>query len=353
LKLTPTQKRLSVPAWLSGIASERGIPLAVLVELTRKCNLECGHCYLVRSPGRRELDTPRLFSLFGELRRAGCLFLALSGGEPLLRRDFPAILRKAGSMGFALQVLTNGQLVDERMASVLAEANVFSVSLSMYDCRAAGHDCVTGTPGSFDKTISAIRLMREINLPVVMKFVITSRNFMNFDAMRSLARSFRAVARFDTVITPKDDGCPSPLRFRTGDAMLGRVFAKMRADIRYSGRAKRSPESLLCTAGRSFCSVNAYGDVYPCVQWPVRAGNVRTRDFLGIWKSSPVLERIRSTRPEDLKACVECGLLNYCRRCPGLAHVEDGSSLSASSEACRQARAMRRAVARARHSRPA
>src|SRR6266536_5634173 len=81
-------------------------------------------------------------------------------------------------------------------------------------------------------------------------------------------------------------------------------------------------EGYSCSAAHSFCYISPYGDVYPCVQFPLPSGNVRTQKFLDIWRDSTQLKEVRTIRARDLPVCSGCSHVGTCTRCPGLAYME-------------------------------
>jgi radical SAM protein with 4Fe4S-binding SPASM domain len=92
-------------------------------------------------------------------------------------------------------------------------------------------------------------------------------------------------------------------------------------------------ETLPCSASHTFCYVSPYGDVYPCVQFPLPTGNVRATRFLDIWQHSPQMNEVRSITVNDLPVCSTCSHGRSCTRCPGLAHME-GNMRGPSSQDC-------------------
>ena len=77
-----------------------------------------------------------------------------------------------------------------------------------------------------------------------------------------------------------------------------------------------------CSAGHTACYISPYGDVFPCVQFPLPSGNMRRQKFLDIWRHSPQLKEVRSIRARDLPTCSTCAHVGTCSRCPGLAYME-------------------------------
>ena len=81
-------------------------------------------------------------------------------------------------------------------------------------------------------------------------------------------------------------------------------------------------DELPCSAGHTACYVSPYGDVYPCVQFPLPSGNVARQKFLDIWRHSPQMNEVRSIHARDLPGCSTCSHVGSCTRCPGLAYME-------------------------------
>ena len=69
------------------------VPVAASIELTMRCNLHCAHCYCPPGDRGRELDTDEIKGVFDRMAEMGTLFLLMTGGDPLLRKDFPKIGR--------------------------------------------------------------------------------------------------------------------------------------------------------------------------------------------------------------------------------------------------------------------
>jgi radical SAM protein with 4Fe4S-binding SPASM domain len=90
-----------------------------------------------------------------------------------------------------------------------------------------------------------------------------------------------------------------------------------------------------CSAGHTAAYISPYGDVFPCVQFPLPSGNVRKQKFIDIWRDSPALHEVRSIRARDLPVCSTCSHVGTCSRCPGLAYME-GNMRGPSTADCQQ-----------------
>jgi MoaA/NifB/PqqE/SkfB family radical SAM enzyme len=106
---------MSLMAEVNAKAQALGVPLSVHLDLTYRCNERCEHCYLEHDD-KGEMTTAEIFDIFDQLADAGVFFLVLSGGEPLLRRDFFTILERARALLFNVKLKTNAVMIREAEA---------------------------------------------------------------------------------------------------------------------------------------------------------------------------------------------------------------------------------------------
>ncbi len=320
-------------------------PVRAVFELTYRCNLACDFCYC-KGQGRREMSTEEICRTISDLHSEGCMFLSLSGGEILCHPDFWHIAGHARSQRIALELKTNGTLIDDEAADRIAGLLPMNVDISIHGAEAGGHDAVTGVSGSFDAALRGMRLLRARGVHVTVKSLLTRENYHEYDRIRALADSLGSDCLVDITVSAGQDGGCGAHRHRMDDSQLADFVAGHEAEFLVALAQTLTEDDFLeaadchqCNAGLTTCCINPYGDVYPCVQFIRTVGNVTESDFPSIWRGSEELGRIRQVRLRDLQICRECELLPYCVRCPGLADLEDGDMLGPSSEACRQARA--------------
>lgn len=315
-----------------------GIPLAVHFDLTYRCNERCVHCYLDHED-HGELTTAEIKDILDQVAAAGTLFLTLSGGELLLRRDFFELLAYARQLRFDVKVKTNATLISAAAAVRMRELGVRQVQVSVYSHRPEVHDAITRVPGSLDRTVRAIRELGACGMKVLVANVLMRQNALDYPGVRALAESLGAEYTLDPTITPKMDGDTSVLALRVPEAqvlhlfrdrsLVGEDFCRVGAP----GADDETLDSTPCSAGHIACYITPYGDVYPCVQFPLPSGNLRRERFDDIWWRSPQLEEVRSIRIRDLTTCPSCDHVTTCTRCPGLAFME-GSMRGPSSADC-------------------
>jgi len=203
------------------------------------------------------------------------------------------------------------------------------VQISIYSHRPEVHDAITKVPGSLRQSIGAVRLLREQGLTVTMANVLMVQNAADYQGVRALAAELDAKFTIDPTITPMMDGDRSILKLNVDQAALQEVFRNR--DLVGNVEEFCAPPSsvdeealdmLPCSAGHTACYVSPYGDVYPCVQFPLPSGNVRRTKFVDIWRDSPQLKEVRGITLRDMPTCSKCAHGATCTRCPGLAYME-------------------------------
>jgi radical SAM protein with 4Fe4S-binding SPASM domain len=330
---------MSLLSEMSQKAFNLGVPISVHLDVTYRCNERCVHCYLDHED-HGEMTTAEIKDVLDQLAEAGVFFLTFSGGEVFLRRDFFELLEHARRLLFNVKIKTNAVMIREAEAQRLRALGVDTIQISVYSHRPEIHDAITKLPGSFDRSIKAIRFMLDQGLKVTMANVLMTWNRHDGDGVQQLAAELGANYTVDPTITPKMDGDTSILSLRIPGEELADVFhnpALVPNMEEFCAPPKPVSdddlESYSCSAGHSFCYISPYGDVYPCVQFPLPSGNVRRQKFLDIWNHSPELNEVRSIKARDLTTCSSCSHVGSCTRCPGLAYLE-GSMRGPSTADC-------------------
>jgi len=333
---------------------EKHRPLSVHFDLTYRCNERCVHCYLDHD-NHGELTTAECLQVLDDLARSGALFLTFSGGEIFLRPDLYEILAAARRLHFDISLKTNALLVTPERAARLGELGVRRVQISVYSDIPAVHNAITKVPGSLQRTLAAIPILLQHGLQVKLACPLMRENLLAYRGVMTLAEKLGVPYILDLTITPMMDGSSGPLAHRASVSSLLPVLqdARLEACKPQPTSATARPESvgplgsaissgiespayqdLPCSAGHNSCYISPYGDVFPCVQLPQAAGNLRREKFDDIWYHAPQLERLRAIRESQLPVCSRCEIRSYCERCPGLALMEGGNLLGAYERAC-------------------
>lgn len=324
------------------------VPLSVHFDVTYRCNERCVHCYLDHED-YGELETAEIKNILSQLAASGTLMLTFSGGEIFLRQDFFELLEFAKGLHFDIALKSNALMITKARAARLRSLGIRQVQVSVYSADADLHDAITKVRGSFARSLQAIQFLKAQGLRVKIACPLMTQNLSGLEQLRRLADELGVSYVIDMTITPKLDGDTSVLAMRNsaedlmgvmqdptlqGNPALGGDSETAIGSAVSSGMESDAYDGIPCSAGHNTCYISPYGDVYPCVQMPMAAGNLRKERFEEIWRRSPQFERVRAIRDSDLPVCAKCSIRQYCERCPGLAQMEGGDLLGAYERAC-------------------
>lgn len=344
----PDRQAGSVMQQIRARARAHRVPLHAMIEVTHRCNLRCAHCYLAGATPQDDLGLDAWLAILDQLAGAGCLFLNISGGEPLVRDDLSRLVAEARRRSFAVTLFTNGTLLTPRLADTLAANHLQRVEISLLGAGARSHDALTRSPGSFERACRAVALLRERGVNVQIKTTWMRPNIDEAESIARLVKSMGASFRGGFLLLPNlthgpghalDDLQPSPEQLR---ALARRHRTPHTPDpSRPRPRLTEDQKKALvpCGAGNTSCLVNAQGILQPCVALRKDIGDLTRRPFLSLWQQHPFLQNLRNLRLADLSECSSCSYLAVCRRCAGLALAETGSLRGPSPQACRLAQA--------------
>lgn len=315
---------------LGNRAIDLGVPLGVQLDLTYRCNERCVHCYLDHDD-HGEMTTAEVKDVLGQLAEAGTFFLTLSGGEIFMRPDLFEIIEHARRLTFSVKLKTNAVMVTKAKARRVAALGVESVQISLYSHKPEVHDEITKLPGSFRRTLAGARALTAAGVKVSFANVLMKHNAGDYPEVRALSESLGIEYKADATITPMMDGDRGVLELNVDAETLARIYrdGAMVGEAADEYCAPSGPldaedalNSLPCSAGHSAAYISPYGEVFPCVQFPLLTGNVRTQRFAEIWRHSPQFAEVRAIRLSDVQGCSSCVHGSSCSRCPGLAYTE-------------------------------
>src|ERR1700723_4035133 len=183
--------------------SGQRVPMQVSIEVTRRCPLECQHCYNNLPMGdqdarSREMSTEEHFRMLDELAEMGCFWLLYTGGEIFARKDFLEIYTEAKKRGFLITLFTNGTMINERIADHLAQYRPFAIEITLYGATRETYEALTQIPGSYDRCMRGIRMLLDRKLPLKLKTVPTTVNRHEVYEMQRMAeQDFGVDFKFD------------------------------------------------------------------------------------------------------------------------------------------------------------
>lgn len=333
--------------YAEAVASTGGL-VRIDFNLTPRCNLNCIHCYRMteRTKSGEILSTDEVISLLERAAGLGAMWTTFSGGEPLLRPDLAELLSAADALGFAVAILTNGTLLDEHRANLLADYRVWQVQVTLMGGTAEVHDRVVQVPGSFKKAVRGIERLLDRGVTVDVAFVGLRENWDSMEDLWRLCDRLGVRLRASFVVTAGLGGDMSPLAHVVPDKELrralrvGRRYHILLQDEDWDPVCRPVSPSLsqqtpLCNAAHKIVGINWDGTVWPCIVWPLVAGDIRTADLAEIWRNSPVLNEVRRYHDSDRDSCVGCRLRRRCMICPARSWLLSGQFLDPDEQTCR------------------
>ncbi|MGC8660838.1 MAG: radical SAM protein, partial [Desulfomonilaceae bacterium] len=173
-------------------------------EMTRRCNLKCVHC---RAGASDQLDPDELSfdegrKLIEEIREQGTPILIMTGGEPLMRKDFFPLADHAVKTGLRPVLATNGALVTREVAAELAKVGIPRASVSLDGPTPTDHDAFRGVPGAFESSLKGIEMLKAAGIGVQINTTLARRNRLQLGEMLKLAEKVGATAFHVFLLVP-------------------------------------------------------------------------------------------------------------------------------------------------------
>ena len=328
------------------------VPFGVMFELTYNCNEKCIHCF---NPGAsrndsekstrgdtKELNLSDYKRIIDELAEMGVVRITLTGGDPFVKKDIWAIIQYIYDKDFALDIYTNGIYLSEN-DNVFKLAKFFprSVGISIYSGDAYIHELITRRKDSFEKSLSVIKSLTNLAIPMMIKCPITKANVKLYYTVANIANEYGGTIQYDLSISNSVDGdfsITKNLRIdeKTMEIVLrdSQVPLYVGEEVPNYGQQHKDPSSNLCGAGHYSINITPDGKVYPCNALTIELGNVNSETFSSIWKNSEELIKLRKITLADTEICGKLPCCEYCNYCVGCSFTEYGSVLKPNTENC-------------------
>lgn len=337
-------------------------PRRALWEITWRCDLRCRHCLVNGGPEpRTELDTETALDLVDQLADLGVRIVSLTGGEPLVRRDWPILARRIRDRRMALRLSTNGHLLDDAALAEVLDLGVEKIAVSLDGCKAT-HDRLRrstsgGGPSSFDRVLAVIDRLRPT--PIVTEVITTvlRDNLAELPALHELLvargvdlwtvqlahrtgrladRAGDADLERPALLSP--DELPALERFVVDAARHPRLAPRAHNSIGYLGKAepllrsaghRAAPPRFWkgCRCGIDRIGIEPDGGIKGCasqVGAPFVVGRVPPESLRAVWEDRGRWHWLAPAAPSG--PCAGCALFAVCGAgCKALALGSTGS----------------------------
>ena len=344
------------------LAAEKRIPVNGSIEVTPLCTMDCDMCFVRLS--REEMEArgrlrtaEEWLSIAQEMKDAGVLFMLLTGGEPLLYPGFKELYLGLRKMGFILTLNTNGTLIDEEWADFFKQNPIRRYNITLYGASDRAYRELCHLPGGYERTVRAIELLRERELPIKLNYTLTTKNaedlpvFLDYckerdlpysidprlmPATRERPRSFDFSSRLPAEEAARAAHEIHRCYYLTREAFLSfcaRQLAEVEARARFAAEhpEARKPARSACKAGLCSFTLNWQGHMRPCVILTSPEVDVFREGFAAGW------QQIQDGMEKLLihADCAVCPRRGLCDICPASALYETGRQDGKPDYACR------------------
>ncbi|PVX25593.1 MAG: hypothetical protein CW691_04130 [Candidatus Bathyarchaeum sp.] len=343
-----------------GLKGKQNIPQIVSFAVTKACNLRCLHCHAdAREAFPNELTVKEATQAIDEMAALGTEALIFSGGEPLLRKEL--VLQLANyctDVGIMPAMLTNGVLINHKVAYELKEAGILAVGIPVDSPDPELHDRLRNVRGTFDKALRGIRACIDMDLEVIITTMALKSNFATVPQMIDFVSGIGVdqVAIYDLVPNGRGKDMRDDMMLQEQREQVIRYLQRMQEEkemvFLFSGglplypeiaatmhktNGTKPPDLLLkqfwihapvgCPAGINYVSLRPNGDVYPCPFLQIKVGNIREQSLSDMWYGSQVFKALRDRSLLKGK-CGECEYKETCGGCRGRAYSCTGDYLA-------------------------
>lgn len=304
----------------------------LFLELTLRCNEHCLHCGSwcgdVKS---EELSVEQYRTFLEQLKEDMTVdgkMLCITGGEPLLRKEFFEIMEIADKLGFKWGMTSNATLINDEVARDLRRVGMGTISVSI-DGLEETHDAFRQTPGGYKKAMNGIESLLRVGgfQAVQITTVVTHQNIgqldelfkifneMDIDSWRviNMEPMGRAKNHPELILTPED--YQTLFEFIRNKRIAGEPVTygcSHYLGLEYEREVR--DWYFLCTAGLYTASITASGDIIACLDIERRPefvqGNILTDRFSDVWKNK--FQIFRRDLAEENEKCAKCDQKNFC-----------------------------------------
>ena len=319
------------------------------LELTERCNNNCIHCCInlpMEDDGarQRELSTITIKEILSETAALGALSIRFTGGEPLLREDFIDLYLHARRLGLKVLLFTNARLITPELADLFARIPpLVKIEVTVYGLKPESYEAVSRVPGSYEEFRRGIGLLRERNVPFVVKGALLPPNLAEMESFEAWAATLPAMDKppgysmFFDLRGRRDSSTKNrliqSLRLKPEDGIAllkrrGDAYVKEMGEFCAKFMGPPGDRLFSCGAGYGPC-VDAYGMLQPCLQlrhpemvYDLHNGSLKD----ALTNFFPRLrEETRALNPDYLARCARCFLKGLCEQCLAKSWAEHGT----------------------------
>lgn len=320
-------------------------PVSGTFELTLRCNMHCRMCMLRRADQNNaclqteELTAAQWIHMAQQAAQAGTLSLLLTGGEPMLRKDFAEIYEGIYAQGFILTLYTNATMLTPQIMQTLQKLPPHRIGVTLYGTDNKDYETICGCPNGFDRAMDGLSQLLTLPSATEVRFTPTKDTIGKLDQLDQLIfeKFGKHVILSSRVFRSVRGGCMMPEHCRpTAEQVVDVTWKQLESRLRKSipdhlrkklqikfleccDHSGEQDTLLGCNAGMDSYTIAYNGKLLGCQLLDVFQTDALQEGLMPAWQRYP--ETV--TLPEH--PCKNCRHLESCTLCPAVAMAETGS----------------------------
>ena len=338
--------------YYDAVASPHTITSAMM-ELTYTCSEKCIHCYnhgatrndkeISYRASRNELTLLEYKRIIDDLYAHGLVKVCLTGGDPFSNPLAWEIIDYLYHKDIAFDIYTNGQRITKQVEK-LADYFPRLVAVSLYSTIAEDHDVITRIKGSCDKSMSVLRQLSVLSVPINIKCCIMQPNIHSYYTVNDFAKQLGAGPQYEINIRDSNDGdiCARQLQLTKEQLAVVLLDTNIADNLiddvkQYKTRVCRTDRSSCRTGFDEFC-ITPDGNLQVCAAFPMSFGNLKLQTLDDIYAHSTVLADWQNATIGQYDKCGKYEYCKCCKPCAGLNYIEHKDFRKAATISCQMAK---------------
>jgi len=318
----------------------------IFLEITKRCNLNCHHCYIDNEGLKNEIKTEQIMKIIDDVDKMGILKIKVTGGEPMMHKDFFDIIKYIESKNIGIRLYTNGSFLNRNTIDKLYSIGIKEIQISMDGFNSHTHDNFRRTKGNLDHIKNVLPYLDEKGINTIISYTVTDYNVLEISELGDYLRKFQNVKLnastfmnyhgqedcIDEILKVSEETIKKlkDYAYSMQDIWSKKISYGFTYDNRYIG---------YCGTGVFSCYISSSGKVYLC---PVlqddsfKLGDINDSSIDEIWTNSIVLKEYRKHSLKDIDKCSTCISVGKCRGgCRARAYFNNNNILSHDPISCK------------------
>ncbi len=292
-------------------------PISCTIEICAQCNFMCKHCYISDECRKNMLSFSQFTSFIDQIVAMGCIFVTITGGEPLLHPKFIEMYLYAKSKGCIVTVFTNGSLINSEIIHLFKRHPPRRIEITVYGASEETYNLVTETK-NYIRVLQSLNELSKNNIQFIIKMFIMTINLHDFSLVHETAMHYGVELKADYTIL--DNDCAKVQKYQIPTKHIPDIEKQL---SKYqAGKKKIWPEYIAtntlnklynCGAGRVSCWLKSDNQLRVCNFIDTIAVDLNEHLVVEAWG------RFNSDVTADLSEdsdCYKCKLRSFCIYCP-------------------------------------